>query len=104
MDAPSYNNMGDHTETVQVDYDPERITYALVGNQVQQTAGAVTEPLVDNVTNFSFTYRDESDAVTADPAAIRTVQISMTVEEPVGWGKTLARSFTTRVQCRNFGL
>ena len=28
MDAPSYNNMGDHTETVQVDYDPERITYA----------------------------------------------------------------------------
>ena len=28
MEAPNYNNMGDHTETVQVDYDPERITYA----------------------------------------------------------------------------
>jgi methionine-S-sulfoxide reductase len=28
MDAPNYNNIGDHTETVQVDYDPERITYA----------------------------------------------------------------------------
>lgn len=27
MDAPSYSSMGDHTETVQVDYDPERITY-----------------------------------------------------------------------------
>ena len=26
-DAPTYRNMGDHTETVQVDYDPERITY-----------------------------------------------------------------------------
>lgn len=26
-DSPSYRNMGDHTETVQVDYDPERITY-----------------------------------------------------------------------------
>jgi methionine-S-sulfoxide reductase len=24
---PNYNNIGDHTETVQVDYDPERITY-----------------------------------------------------------------------------
>jgi methionine-S-sulfoxide reductase len=27
MSAPTYNNMGDHTEAVQVDYDPERITY-----------------------------------------------------------------------------
>ena len=28
MEGPSYGNMGDHTETVQVDFDPERITYA----------------------------------------------------------------------------
>lgn len=28
MADPTYRNMGDHTETVQVDYDPERITYA----------------------------------------------------------------------------
>jgi len=28
MQAPNYGNMGDHTETVQVDYDPDRITYA----------------------------------------------------------------------------
>ena len=28
MDAPTYSNIGDHAETVQVDYDPERITYA----------------------------------------------------------------------------
>jgi methionine-S-sulfoxide reductase len=27
MDSPSYRNMGDHTETVQLDYDPERISY-----------------------------------------------------------------------------
>jgi methionine-S-sulfoxide reductase len=27
MDNPNYGNIGDHTETVQVDYDPERITY-----------------------------------------------------------------------------
>jgi methionine-S-sulfoxide reductase len=26
--APTYSNIGDHTETVQVDYDPLRITYA----------------------------------------------------------------------------
>jgi len=28
MTAPTYGNMGDHTETVQVDYDPQRISYA----------------------------------------------------------------------------
>ena len=26
--APTYRSMGDHTETVQVDYDPQRIRYA----------------------------------------------------------------------------
>jgi methionine-S-sulfoxide reductase len=26
-DHPDYGNIGDHTETVQVDYDPKRITY-----------------------------------------------------------------------------
>jgi len=26
--TPTYRSMGDHTETVQVDYDPERISYA----------------------------------------------------------------------------
>jgi len=82
----------------------ERITYALNGNQVQQTVGTVTEPLVDSVTNLTFTYRDEDGVVSADPAAIRTVQVSMTVQEPVGYGKTLARTYTTRVQCRNLGL
>jgi type IV pilus assembly protein PilW len=82
----------------------ERITYALNGNQVQQTVDAVTEPLVDNVTDFTFSYRDENGVLSADPAAIRTVQISMTVEEPVGFGRTLARTFSTRVQCRNLRL
>jgi len=28
MEGPNYGNMGDHTETVQVDYDPGRVTYA----------------------------------------------------------------------------
>jgi peptide-methionine (S)-S-oxide reductase len=27
MDDPDYGNIGDHTETVQIDYDPRRISY-----------------------------------------------------------------------------
>lgn len=32
MDAPTYTQMGDHTETVQVDYDPNRISYSQLLN------------------------------------------------------------------------
>lgn len=28
MDQPNYHNIGDHTEAVQVDYDPQRISYS----------------------------------------------------------------------------
>jgi peptide-methionine (S)-S-oxide reductase len=28
MDHPSYRNLGDHTEAVQVDFDPQRISYS----------------------------------------------------------------------------
>jgi len=28
MEAPTYTTMGDHTETIQVDYDPGRISYS----------------------------------------------------------------------------
>lgn len=28
MSVPSYKKMGDHTETIQVDYDPDRISYS----------------------------------------------------------------------------
>ncbi|NNK93561.1 MAG: peptide-methionine (S)-S-oxide reductase [Desulfobacterales bacterium] len=27
MDAPTYRQMGDHTETIQIDYDPSRVSY-----------------------------------------------------------------------------
>lgn len=32
MDAPNYSKIGDHTETVQVDFDPGRITYTRLLN------------------------------------------------------------------------
>lgn len=28
MDAPTYTTIGDHTETIQIDYDPSRISYS----------------------------------------------------------------------------
>lgn len=62
-----------------------------------------TQQLVNNVTNLEFRYFDETGAVTGDLDLIRSVQISMTVEEDAGPGDTIERSYTTRVLCRNLG-
>ncbi len=88
----------------------ERVTYNLNAgtNQLQQilyetTGSESTQPVVDNVTNVAFTYLDANNAVTATLANIRTVTISMTVQEPAGRGGLVTRSLSTRVQCRNLG-
>jgi type IV pilus assembly protein PilW len=63
-----------------------------------------TQQLVNNVTNLRFRYYDEDGAETSDLFAIRSVQISMTVEEDAGTAGTVERSYTTKVLCRNLGI
>ena len=89
--------------------DPfEDIIYALNGNLLQQTAdlgsGPVTATLLDNVTALTFTYLDQADNLLPEPVAtdqIRTVIISLTMQRPAGRDKTVSRTYTTRVRCRN---
>lgn len=88
----------------------ERITYNFDAgtNQLQQilyetTGSESTQPVVDNVTNVAFTYFDEDNNITATLADIRTVTISMTIDEPAGRGGTVSRTLSTRVQGRNLG-
>jgi hypothetical protein len=44
----------------------------------------------------------ETDPV-GDTSQIRTVEISLIVEEPAGRGGPVQRTYTTRVRCRNAG-
>jgi len=88
----------------------ERITYNFDAgtNHLQQilcetTGSESTKPVVDNVTNVAFTYFDEDNNITATLADIRTVTISMTIDEPAGRGGTVSRTLSTRVQGRNLG-
>ena len=88
----------------------ERITYNFDAgnNRLEQilyetTGSESTQPVVDNVTNVAFTYLDEDNNITATLADIRTVTISMTIDEPAGRGGTVSRTLSTRVQCRNLG-
>lgn len=62
-----------------------------------------TQQLVNNVRNLEFRYFDEAGLVTSDLDLIRSVQISMTVEEDAGQSGTVERSYSTRVLCRNLG-
>lgn len=86
-------------------------------SRIDQTEGGSTQPYIDNVTNLTFTYRDADGqdlindlgkpdpiADLADRADIRIVEISITVQEPAGRDRTVDRTYTTRVWCRNMSL
>ena len=85
----------------------ELIAYRINNGALEKYMGAgadwvdLTE---NNVSNLSFTYYDETGAVTTARDAIRTVEISMTVQLPAGRGGTVGRTYSTRVRCRNIGL
>ncbi len=110
----------DHSENGIIDNtdpdNPERITYFYdVGNTRLRHClyeGTVDdwETLIDNVANFAFNYLDAngtdlgSPVAAANRANIRTVVISMTVQEPAGRGGPVSRTYTTQVRCRNLDL
>ena len=68
------------------------------------TGSVHTETLVENVSNLSFTYLDKDEGTPSDAADIRTVIITMTVEDPAGRGGIMRRTYSARVRCRNLGL
>jgi prepilin-type N-terminal cleavage/methylation domain-containing protein len=109
------------------DDDFEDLTYRLDGTELKQTDNnsGIEETFIDNVVNFEFRYFRENAADTPtdndlingydlinyhalgdplgadDRSDIRTVEISITVEEPAGRGSQIERTYTTRVRCRN---
>jgi len=86
-----------------ITYNFDAGTYHLQQILCETTGSESTQPVVDNVTNVAFTYFDEDNNITATLADIRTVTISMTIDEPAGRGGTVSRTLSTRVQGRNLG-
>ena len=95
-------DVDDKFENVTYQWDPDQ--RELKQKLYEGTASDFTEPLVENVSNLSFTYLDEDDKSTSNAAAIRTVVITMTVEDPAGRGGNVKRTYSARVRCRNLGL
>jgi type IV pilus assembly protein PilW len=95
-------DVDDKFENVTYQWDPAE-------RELKQTlyagTGSVhTETLVENVSNLSFTYFDKDDGAPTSAADIRTVVITMTVEDPAGRGGVMKRTYSARVRCRNLGL
>ncbi len=95
----------------------EEITYSYISasNRIDQcldeTIGtADCQPFIDNVTALTFNYLDGAGNDLGDPVAaadlndIRTIVISMTVQEPAGRQGLIARTYSTRFRCRNLGI
>jgi type II secretory pathway component PulJ len=85
----------------------ELIAYRINDGALEKyrSASAKWEDLTeDNVSDLNFTYYDGNGGVTTDVGAIRSVEISMTIRQPAGWGRMISRTYKTRVRCRNIGL
>ena len=97
------------------DTNAERITYVRQSTQLNQILYETTDsessaPLISDVKNLKFTYfdADGNDLGSPVPPAqlsdIRTINVSITVEEPAGRNAPVRRTLTNGVKCRNIGL
>lgn len=97
------------------DTNTERITYVFQGTQLNQILYETTDsensaPLISDVQNLKFTYFDADGHNLGSPvpplqlADIRTINVSITVEEPAGRDAPVRRTLTNGVKCRNMGL
>jgi type IV pilus assembly protein PilW len=101
-----YDTNGSGTIATNGDEDVAYLFNAENKQLVQQKNGDGNRyPLVDNVFDLAFRYFDENDdMVTNDLAAIRSVEVSLTIEEPAGRDQPVQRTYSTRVICRNLSL
>jgi hypothetical protein len=63
------------------------------------------QTVAENVINFQYSYMDQDDNPLTFPIAdlseIRTVNVSMTIEQPAGISGPVERTITKRILCRN---
>ena len=85
--------------------DPfENVIYSLNGTRLEHTNHLGTETLVQDVSDFSFTYFDANGNVLPEPInlpEIRSIGVSITLTSQASRGKDVMRNYNTRIRCRN---
>ena len=61
----------------------------------------MSDTMVENVTDLTFSYFNSDDDTTSNLDDIRTVGISMTIQKPSGPDGQVSRTLEKRVKCRN---
>ena len=83
----------------------EDIAYLLNRNHqlIRQKDGNTrsNKSLINHVEDLTFKYVDREDEETGILADIQSVEISLMVREPAGNNKSISRTYSTRVICRN---
>jgi prepilin-type N-terminal cleavage/methylation domain-containing protein len=85
--------------------DPfENVTYTLNGTRLDQTNHLGTDTLVQDVSDFRFTFFDADGNVLPEPInipAIRSIGVTITLTCQAGRGADVLRNYSTRIRCRN---
>lgn len=81
----------------------ETVTWRLATSVLRRDGGGGAQPIIDGVRDFTLAYRDERGAPTAEPAAVRSVRISLTTGAAgaPGTARFLGTRVTTEVRLRN---
>jgi len=83
MDHPSYHNIGDHTEAVQVDFDPRRISYpdllAVFWNSHRPTSQSRSRQYLHAI----FTHDDQQEQQALESKAATEHNLGLTVRTEV---------------------
>ena len=74
----------------------ERITWHLDGSTLRRDAGGGAQPIADGVEQFTVRYFDAHGLPTADPAAVRAVEVTIRAANP-GPPSTLTRGASTQL-------
>jgi type IV pilus assembly protein PilW len=88
--------------------DMEHMAYEYDGNSILKMSlykadGSleVSDTMVENVTDLTFTYFNSDDDTTSILDDIRTVEVRMTIQKPSGRDDQVSRTLVKRVKCRN---
>ena len=63
----------------------------------------ISDTMVENVTDLTFSYFNSNDDTTSNLDDIRTVGIRLTIQKPSGRDGMVSRTLVKRVKCRNLG-
>jgi len=78
-DNPTYYSLGDHTETVQIDYDPNRITYEELLNIFWDSHNAARPPISVQYKSAIFYHNEEQKRLALESKSRREAEQDITI-------------------------